>query len=39
MAAEDVELRLDLDDGAGEADLLVSDLGYRYVEINAEYTT
>ena len=39
MAAEEVEVRIDLADGTSEAELLVSDLGYRYVEVNAEYTT
>jgi glutamate N-acetyltransferase/amino-acid N-acetyltransferase len=39
MAAEEVELVLDLGSGAAEAEVLTSDLGYRYVEINAEYTT
>ena len=39
MAVEDVEIRMDLGDGDGAADLLTSDLGYRYVEVNAEYTT
>jgi glutamate N-acetyltransferase/amino-acid N-acetyltransferase len=39
MAVDDVALAIDLRDGSDGADLLVSDLGYRYVEINAEYTT
>lgn len=39
MAAEDVSLVLQLADGPGEASLMTSDLGYRYVEVNAEYTT
>jgi glutamate N-acetyltransferase/amino-acid N-acetyltransferase len=39
MAAEDVHLLLALADGEGSASLLTSDLGYRYVEVNAEYTT
>lgn len=39
MATEDVRLELELADGPGVACLLTSDLGYRYVEINAEYTT
>jgi glutamate N-acetyltransferase/amino-acid N-acetyltransferase len=39
MQEEDVRLEFDLDEGAGEAELLTSDLGYRYVEVNAEYTT
>lgn len=39
MAVEDVALLIELGEGAGAADLLVSDLGYRYVEVNAEYTT
>ncbi len=39
MAQEDVKLELKLNDGRGKAVVLTSDLGYRYVEINAEYTT
>jgi glutamate N-acetyltransferase / amino-acid N-acetyltransferase len=39
MATEDVSLELDLSDGSGEATVMTSDLGYRYVEVNAEYTT
>ncbi|MGZ3448354.1 MAG: bifunctional glutamate N-acetyltransferase/amino-acid acetyltransferase ArgJ [Polyangiales bacterium] len=39
MATEDVSLVVELHDGAGHAVLLTSDLGYRYVEVNAEYTT
>lgn len=39
MAVDDVEVRFELADGVGAADLLVSDLGYRYVQVNAEYTT
>jgi glutamate N-acetyltransferase/amino-acid N-acetyltransferase len=39
MAREDVELLVELQDGRGEAILMTSDLGYRYVEVNAEYTT
>jgi glutamate N-acetyltransferase / amino-acid N-acetyltransferase len=39
MAAEDVRLELKLADGAGRAAVMTSDLGYRYVEVNAEYTT
>lgn len=39
MRAEDVELALDLGDGDGTAVVMTSDLGYRYVEVNAEYTT
>jgi glutamate N-acetyltransferase/amino-acid N-acetyltransferase len=39
MAAEDVRLLIELAEGAGEAILMTSDLGYRYVEVNAEYTT
>lgn len=39
MAQEDVRLELRLADGAGRAVVLTSDLGYRYVQINAEYTT
>jgi glutamate N-acetyltransferase/amino-acid N-acetyltransferase len=39
MATEDVEIRIELADGSDGTDLLVSDLGYRYVEVNAEYTT
>jgi glutamate N-acetyltransferase / amino-acid N-acetyltransferase len=39
MAQEDVRLELRLADGAGRAVVLTSDLGYRYVQVNAEYTT
>ncbi|MEN9800721.1 MAG: bifunctional glutamate N-acetyltransferase/amino-acid acetyltransferase ArgJ [Pseudomonadota bacterium] len=39
MAREDVLLELSLQDGTGEAVVLTSDLGYRYVQVNAEYTT
>jgi glutamate N-acetyltransferase/amino-acid N-acetyltransferase len=39
MKAEDVLLELRLQDGAGRAVVLTADLGYRYVEVNAEYTT
>ncbi len=39
MAAEDVKLELKLNDGPGHAVVMTSDLGYRYVQVNAEYTT
>jgi glutamate N-acetyltransferase / amino-acid N-acetyltransferase len=39
MRREDVALRIDLTEGRGRAALMTSDLGYKYVEINAEYTT
>jgi glutamate N-acetyltransferase/amino-acid N-acetyltransferase len=39
MAAEDVKLELKLKDGPGRAVVMTSDLGYRYVQVNAEYTT
>ncbi len=39
MAAEDVSLLLELREGSGEASVMTSDLSYRYVEVNAEYTT
>ncbi len=39
MAQEDVRLELRLADGAGSAVVMTSDLGYRYVQVNAEYTT
>jgi N-acetylglutamate synthase/N-acetylornithine aminotransferase len=39
MAAEDVRLEIELREGEGRAILMTSDLGYRYVEVNAEYTT
>jgi glutamate N-acetyltransferase / amino-acid N-acetyltransferase len=39
MAVEDVKLELKLADGRGHAVVLTSDLGYRYVQVNAEYTT
>ncbi len=39
MATEDVKLELKLNDGRGHATVMTSDLGYRYVQVNAEYTT
>jgi len=39
MAQEDVRLELRLAEGSGRAVVLTSDLGYRYVQVNAEYTT
>ena len=39
MAADDVSLVIDIGEGPGAARLLTSDLGYKYVEVNAEYTT
>ena len=39
MRDEDVSLDITLTEGDGEAVLMTSDLGYRYVEVNAEYTT
>ncbi|MBE2253083.1 MAG: bifunctional glutamate N-acetyltransferase/amino-acid acetyltransferase ArgJ [Myxococcus sp.] len=39
MAQEDVSLEIALDEGPGQAVLMTSDLGYRYVQVNAEYTT
>jgi glutamate N-acetyltransferase/amino-acid N-acetyltransferase len=39
MHAEDVHLLVELKEGSGRATLMTSDLGYRYVEVNAEYTT
>jgi glutamate N-acetyltransferase/amino-acid N-acetyltransferase len=39
MATEDVSLVIDIGEGSGSARLLTSDLGYKYVEVNAEYTT
>jgi glutamate N-acetyltransferase/amino-acid N-acetyltransferase len=39
MASEDVHLLLHLQEGEGRATVMTSDLGYRYVEVNAEYTT
>ena len=39
MRAEDVRLDVVLREGSGHATLMTSDLGYRYVEVNAEYTT
>jgi len=39
MATDDVSLILDVGEGPGRASLMTSDLGYRYVEVNAEYTT
>jgi N-acetylglutamate synthase/N-acetylornithine aminotransferase len=39
MASEDVRLELRLADGPGRAFVMTADLGYRYVQVNAEYTT
>ena len=39
MAKGDVALVIDIGEGPGAARLMTSDLGYRYVEVNAEYTT
>jgi glutamate N-acetyltransferase/amino-acid N-acetyltransferase len=39
MAQEDVKLELKLQDGRGKGTVLTSDLGYRYVQVNVEYTT
>lgn len=39
MKNEDVKLELKLADGRGHATVMTSDLGYRYVQVNAEYTT
>lgn len=39
MAADDVSLVIDIGEGPGRARLMTSDLGYKYVEVNAEYTT
>ncbi len=39
MAREDVKLELILHDGPGHGLVMTSDLGYRYVQVNAEYTT
>lgn len=39
MKRDNVHLLLELRDGSGEASVMTSDLGYRYVEVNAEYTT
>jgi glutamate N-acetyltransferase / amino-acid N-acetyltransferase len=38
-STDDLVLRFELGDGTGEASVMTSDLGYRYVEVNAEYTT
>jgi glutamate N-acetyltransferase/amino-acid N-acetyltransferase len=38
-SSDSVVLRLTVGRGPGAAHLLTSDLGYRYVEVNAEYTT
>ena len=38
-ATDDLVLRFELGDGEGQASVMTSDLGYRYVEVNAEYTT
>ena len=39
MRAENLVLDIALTEGDGAAMLMTSDLGYRYVEVNAEYTT
>lgn len=39
MRAENLVLAITLTEGDGAATLMTSDLGYRYVEVNAEYTT
>ncbi len=39
MRAENLVMEIGLTEGDGEAMLMTSDLGYRYVEVNAEYTT
>jgi glutamate N-acetyltransferase/amino-acid N-acetyltransferase len=39
MQNESIELVIELTEGAGSYELMTADLGYRYVEINAEYTT
>ena len=39
MAQEDVLLELVLTEGTGTGVVLTSDLGYRYIEVNADYTT
>ncbi|MGE3543558.1 MAG: bifunctional glutamate N-acetyltransferase/amino-acid acetyltransferase ArgJ [Kofleriaceae bacterium] len=39
MDQDDVRLELQLEDGPGRAIVMTSDLGYRYVQVNAEYTT
>ncbi len=39
MKQDDVTVAVDLGDGDARAEVLTSDLGYEYIEINAEYTT
>ena len=39
MKKDDLRLELELGAGTGSARVMTSDLGYRYVEVNAEYTT
>ncbi|MFO0547634.1 MAG: bifunctional glutamate N-acetyltransferase/amino-acid acetyltransferase ArgJ [Polyangiaceae bacterium] len=39
MRSDDLSLEIELGAGDGHAVVLTSDLGYRYVEVNAEYTT
>ena len=39
MKKEDVDVTIELGDGGGRGLVMTSDLGYRYVEVNAEYTT
>lgn len=39
MKQDDVTVAIDLADGEARAEVMTSDLGYEYIEINAEYTT
>jgi glutamate N-acetyltransferase/amino-acid N-acetyltransferase len=39
MQQESIELVIELTEGSGSYELMTADLGYRYIEINAEYTT
>jgi len=39
LAAQEVEIAIDLASGRGEARLYSCDLSYEYVKVNAEYTT
>ena len=38
-ATDDVALVIDINEGPDRAHLMTSDLGYKYIEVNAEYTT
>ena len=39
LKAEEIEIRVDLGRGPGEARLFTCDLTYEYIRVNADYTT